>query len=142
MLSALDQDAPVFGDGHFAIESRGGLTGFYLYSHIKFTIGSAAEDAVGGGYVCIIAADCGAEVAMVGNEIVGGIEADPAEMGHESLNPCVGGVGCRAVVVLAAAIEIAGDITGWNPDMAQQGDHGVSKVLADALSADDGFVDG
>jgi hypothetical protein len=45
-------------------------------------------------------------------------------------------------VVFAAAVEIAGDIAGRNPHVAQQGDHGVGKVLADALAADDGFVDG
>ena len=45
-------------------------------------------------------------------------------------------------MVFAAAVEIAGDVAGGDADMAEEGDHGVGEVLADAFAADDGFVDG
>jgi len=45
-------------------------------------------------------------------------------------------------VVFAAAVEIAGDVTRGNADVAQEGDHGVREILADAFTADDGFVNG
>ena len=96
---------------------------------------------MGGGNVGVVAAHGGADVAMVGDEVVGGVEADPTEMRQQDVDPGVGCVGGGAVVVFAAAIEIAGDVARGNADEAQQGDHGVGKVLADALAADDGLVD-
>ena len=117
------------------------VTGFYVHGDVEFAGRFAPEDAVGGGYVGIVAADGGADMAMVGNEVVGGIKADPAEMGKEDVNPCVSRVWGRAVVVFAAAIEIAGNVACRNPDVAEQRDHGVGKVLANALSADNGVID-
>ena len=44
---------------------------------------------------------------MVSDKIVGWVETDPAEMGHEHIDPGMGGVRGGAVVIFAAAIEIA-----------------------------------
>ena len=78
LLGALDQYAPVFGDGHLAVEGGGGFAGFNLNGDIEFTLGVAAEDAMRRRDVCVVAADGGADVAVVGDEVVGGVEADPA----------------------------------------------------------------
>ncbi len=75
--------------GQLAVEGRRLITGFNLHSHVKLAGGFAAEDAVGGRNVGIIAAYRGADVAMMRDEVVGGIEADPAEMRQERLNPGV-----------------------------------------------------
>src|SRR5665213_2985114 len=109
-----------------------------MHDHTELAVRYAADDALRWWHVCVGAADGGAEVAVVGDEVVGGIEAEPPEMRHERLNPGVGGVRCGAVVVFAAAIEVTGDIAGGNSDVAKQGDHGVGEVLADAFAADDG----
>ena len=52
----------------------------------------AAEDAVGGRHVGVVAADGGADVAIARDQPVGGIEANPAQLGQQRLHP---GVGCR-----------------------------------------------
>src|SRR3569833_595326 len=45
-------------------------------------------------------------------------------------------------MVLAAAIEITGDVPGRDPHEAKQGDHGVGEILAYSATVGDGFVDG
>ena len=142
LLSALDKDRPVLGDGHLAIERRGRIAGFNVNGNIKLARRLAAKDAVGWGDVGVVATYGGADMTMVGDEIVGRIEANPAEMRQQDVDPCVRGVGGRAVVVFAAAIEVAGDVASRDAHQAEQGDHGVGEVLADAAGTDDGFVDG
>jgi len=117
------------------------FAGLDMDGDIEFAVGLAAEDPVGRGHVGIVAADGGADVAMMGDEVVGGVEAHPAQVGQEHIDPGVSGVRGGAVVILAAAVEVAGDVAGGDADMAQEGDHGVGKVLANALAADDGLID-
>ena len=104
LLRALDQNRPVFRNGQLAIERRRLLAGLDVHGNVELAGGFAAEDAMGGGNVGVIAANGGADVAMVGNQIVGGIEAHPAEMRQQHIHPGVGGVGSGAVVIFAAAI--------------------------------------
>ena len=54
----------------------------------------------------------------------------------------MGRIGGRTVVVFTTAIKITGHVAGGNPDMPQQRNHGVSKVLANPFAAHDGIVDG
>ncbi len=102
----------------------------------------AAKDAVGGWNVRVVAAHRSANVAAMRGEVVGRIEADPAQVRHQRFDPCMGRVGRGAVVVLAAAIEIAGNIACRNAHVAQQSDHGMRKILANASAAHNRFVDG
>ena len=113
-----------------------------MHGHVELAVGVAAEDAVRGRNVGVVAADGGADVPVVGDQVVGGVEAHPAQMRQQHIDPGVGGIRRRAVVVLAAAIEIAGNVAGGNAHMAQQGNHGVGKILADTFAADDGFING
>ena len=62
--------------------------------YIEFAVCLAAEDAVGGWNIGVIPADSGTNVAMMGDEVVGRIEADPSEMGHQDVDP---GMGCIGV---------------------------------------------
>ena len=117
------------------------VAGLDLHGHIQFAFGLAAKDAVRGRNVGVVAADRGADVPVMRDQIVGGIDANPSQMRQERFDPGVRRVGGRAVVVLAAAIQIARDVARGNADMAQQRDHGVGEVLADAFAAHDGFVD-
>ena len=107
LLRALNEHAPIFRDGQLAVEGGRLIAGFNLYSHVKLTGGFAAEDAVGRRNVSIIAPDRGADVAVMRDEVVGGIEADPAEMGQERLNPGVCCVRRGAVVIPGATVKIA-----------------------------------
>ena len=142
LLGLFDEDAPVIGDGQFAIEGGGLFASLHVDSDIELALSVAAEDAVGWWYVGVVSTDGGADVTAVGDEVVGGIEAYPTEVREQDIDPGVGGIGGGAVVVFAAAVEVSGNITRRDADMAEQGDHGVGEVLADALAADDGFVDG
>ena len=44
-------------------------------------------------------------------------------------------------MVVATAVEVAGDIAGWNPHMAEQGDQGVREILANALATENRLID-
>lgn len=77
-LGFFDEDGPVFGDGKFAVEGGGSFAGLDADGYGEFGFSAAAIDAVGGGNVGVVAADGGADMAVSGDEIVGGIEADPA----------------------------------------------------------------
>ena len=92
LLRALNQHAPILGDGQLAIEGRWLVAGVNLDGDKEFTVSFATEDAVGRGDIGIVAAHCSADVTMMCDEIVGGIEADPAQMGNERFNPCMGRV--------------------------------------------------
>ena len=142
LLGSLDQYAPVFGNGKLAVESRWLGTGFDVDGHIKLALCLTAEDAVSGRHIRVIAADGGADVAMMSDEVVGGVEAHPAELRQQHIHPGMSCIGSGAVVVFAAAVEVAGYIARGNAHVAKEGDHGVSKILADAFAADDGLIDG
>ena len=108
------EDGPVFGDGHFAIEEGSAFAGFDADGDAELALGAAAVDAVGGRDVGVIAADGGADVAIAGDEVVGGIETDPAEFGEEGLDPGMGGGAFGAILVGVAVIEIAADVAAGN----------------------------
>src|SRR4029077_5392457 len=99
------------------------------------------EDSVGRWNVSVIASDGGTNMSMVRYEVIGGIKANPAQMRKQHIDPGVGGVGGGSVVVFAAAVKVSRDVTSGDAHQAQQGDHGVRKVLTDALATDDGLVD-
>ena len=81
---------PVFGDGQLAVQSGRLLAGLHVDGDVEFALGFAAEDAVGGRNIGIVAADGGADVAVMGDEVVGGIKTDPAEMRQQdSTHACV-----------------------------------------------------
>ncbi len=109
-LGFFDEDRPVFGDREFAIEERCAFAGFDADGYGEFALGAAAEDAVGGRDVGVVSTDGGADVAVAGDEVVGWIEADPAEFGEEGLNPGVGGGAFGTVLVGVAVVEVAADV--------------------------------
>ena len=143
-LGFFDEGGPVFGDGEVLVEGGCALGGGDADGDGELGFGTAAEDAVGGGDVGVVASDGGTDVAVSGDEVVGGIEADPAEFGHEDLNPGVGGGGGGAVGLLLAAVgEITGDVAAGEVEPGpDEGGHDVGKVLTDALAVLEGDVDG
>ncbi len=95
--------------------------------------------------VGVVAADGGADVTFAGDEPVGGVEADPAELGDEDLDPGVGGGGAGAVGfgVGDAVGEVSGDVAAGDSELGpNEGDHDVGEVLADAFAGFEGVVDG
>jgi len=84
-----------------------------LHPHIDFhvAVGGAAVGAADGGDVFVVAADGDFDVAGVGKDVVGGIEADPADDGQEYLGPGVGCLGSDEVVA-RTVVEIAGSVAG------------------------------
>ena len=108
------ENGPVFGDGEFAVEERCAFAGFDADGYGELALGATAVDAVGGGDVRVVATDGGADVAIAGDEVVGGIEADPAEFGEEGLDPGVGCGAFGAILVGVAVIEIAADVAAGN----------------------------
>ena len=77
-LGLFYEDGPVFGDGHLAVHGGGAFAGFDADRYGELGFGAAAVDAVGGWDVGVVAADGGADVAIAGYQIVGGVEAYPA----------------------------------------------------------------
>ena len=109
----------------------------------EFAVGAAAEDAVGGRDVGVVAADGGADVAIAGDEVVGGIEADPAEFGRKaSTQAWVAELSERSWCVVAV-VEVAADVAAGDAELgADQRDHDVGEILADAGLGGEREVDG
>lgn len=78
LLRALNQHAPVLWDGQFAVEGGRVFAGLDMHSYIELAVSMATEDAVGGRHIGVVATDGGADMAVMGNEVVGGVEAYPA----------------------------------------------------------------
>ena len=142
LLSTLDENGPVFRDGHFTIESGSCVFGLNMNCYIEFARGLASEYSMSGGNVGVVASDSGTDMPVVGDEIIRGIEPDPAEVRDQYIKPSVTGIGGGAVMVFAAAVEVAGDVSCRDPDVAKQGDHGVSEILTDTAAVGDCFVNG
>ena len=73
LLGALDQYAPILGDGQLAVQRRGLFTGLDLDCDIEIAVGFAAEDPVRWRDISVIAANRGADMTVMGDEVVGGI---------------------------------------------------------------------
>jgi len=84
-----------------------------LHEHIDFhvAVGGAAVGTADGRDVFVVATDGDFDVAGVGEGVVGGIEADPADDRQEDLGP---GVGCLGTdeVVPGAVVEVTGGVAG------------------------------
>src|SRR5262245_3600652 len=66
-----------------------------------------------------------------GAEAVGGIEGDPAELGHEGFRP-----GMAALLLVAGfAVEVAADIARRNAQTTRGGNEDMREVLSDAAFA-------
>ena len=74
---------------------------------------------MGWGDVGVVATNGGADMSLVRNEVIGRIKANPAEVRHQDVDPGMAGVRSGAVVVFAAAIEVAGDVSRRDADEAQ-----------------------
>ena len=77
----------------------------------------------------IIEADRDAHMGVGRADAVGGVEGDPAEIGHESLGPGVAGLLLGHAV---GAMEMAADIARRNGEAARGGDEDMGQVLAHA----------
>ena len=79
-------------------------------AHLQLGLGPALHRPERRRHVGVVAADGGADVAIAGHEVVGRIEADPAEPRHQRLDPGVRRAVGRTIVVLVAVIQVAADV--------------------------------
>jgi len=84
------------------------------YRNGEFAFGDSLERAPRRRHIGIVAADRGADVALAGRHVVGGIEANPAERRQIDFHPGMSGVRLRAVLILRAVMQIARDVTRRN----------------------------
>ena len=118
LLCTLHQHAPVVGDGKLSVQCRRKLAGLYMDGNIKFAVGRASEDAVSWRDIGIVTPNSCANVTMMRDEVVSGVEAYPAKVRQQDVDPRVGCIGRRTVVVFAAAVKIAGYVPGRNPNVS------------------------
>ncbi len=116
-MGTFHQNAPIVGDGKLSVQCWRKLAGFDMDGNIKFAVGLASEDAVSWRDVGIIAPDRCADVAMMRDEVVGRVQAYPAKVRQQDVDPRVGCIRRRTVVVFAAAVKIAGNVSGRNPNV-------------------------
>ena len=107
LLRALYKHTPVFGDGQLLIERRGLIAGLDVHGYVKLAVCLSAEDAMCRWNIRIIPAYGGADMAMMSDKIVGGIEAYPAQMRQQHIDPRMRRIRRRAVFVFAASVKIA-----------------------------------
>jgi hypothetical protein len=103
----------------------------YADIHLQRVLATTDGDAFDWGDIAEVATPGDGEVPGAGNEVVGGVKIDPAEIGNKDSDPGVGGLGALEVGV---ATEIATDITGGEAVSAESADHDVGKVLTDAFA--------
>src|SRR3954452_21713491 len=89
---------------------------------------AAITHAAHGGGAQVIEPDRDAYVGGGRGNAVGGIEGDPAEIGHEGFRPGVTGILLDHAIV---AVEIAADIARRDAEAARDRDENVAQVLAD-----------
>lgn len=75
------------------------------------------------------------------DKIIGRIETDPAKFRHEDVYPGMRCIWSRAIVILTTAVKIPGDVSSGDPYQAEQGEHGVCKILAHAATIKNRFID-
>ena len=85
------QHRPVFRNRQVLVERRRGFGRRNAHRDFQFAGGFAAKDASGGRHIGVIAADRGANVAVAGEQAIGGIEADPAKVRQQRFDPGVSG---------------------------------------------------
>src|SRR6202021_3269589 len=120
LLSTLDQHAPVVGDGRFSVQCRRLLIGLDMNRDVELALRAAAEDAVRGGDVGVVATDGRADVAVVGDQVIGGVEADPAQIREQNIHPGVRGIGGGAVMIVATSLGIPVEVARREATMARQ----------------------
>src|SRR5579859_6313385 len=81
-------------------------------------------------------------MAFVGGGVIGGIKADPAEMGQVCLNPGMGGFAGSSLMAAARLVEIATDVAAWYFEQARQGYHDMRIILADTFAHAQRFING
>ncbi len=68
------------------------FTGLNMHGNVKLAIGLAAENPMSGRHIGVVAANGRADVPVVRDQVVGGVEAHPAQMRQQDIHPGVRGV--------------------------------------------------
>ena len=102
---------PVFRHVHFLFERRQRIGWRHANTHVSSLSICALEDTTRRGYVGVVAANGGPDVAVSGKLIVRGIEADPAKPWKQSLYPRVRRAFARTVLIALPVEQIAAYIT-------------------------------
>lgn len=105
----------------------------------------ADGDAAEGADVGEVATPGDGDVAVAGEDVVGGVGVDPAELfAAEDGDPRVGGIGADEAFLAwrGSGFEVTADVAGGEAEGAQAGDHDLGEVLADAAALFEDFGDG
>ena len=81
-------------------------------------------------HVGVVAADRSADVALRRHDVIGRVEPDPAEAGQIGLDPGMARILARAILALAAVMQIARHIARRHAPASRHRDHDVGEVLA------------
>ena len=99
LLIAFEKQRPFFVGRKLLVGREKGLRRGDAHPHLQFGLGPPLHRPEGGRDVRVVAADGGPDVAAPGHEVVGRIEADPAELRAQRFNPRVRGAFGRSIVV-------------------------------------------
>ena len=79
-LRFFNENRPVFRNWQFAIERWRFDAGCDAYRYRKFALGATAKHPLRRGNVGVVAADRGTDVSLPGKQVIGGVEAYPAQL--------------------------------------------------------------
>lgn len=106
-------------------------------------LAAAEHDAAEGADFVVVAAPGEGDVVVAWDDVVGGVEVDPAVAVSVYGKPCVCGLGAREGVSFGAEwADVAADVAGGNAEGAQACDLELSEILADAAFVGVYGVDG
>jgi len=81
----------------------------------------------------VIAANGGANMFVICEPVYRRIKAEPADSRKKRFHPGMGGAIGGRMRILAAMIEVSADVATGNSGIPDEGNHNVSKILADTL---------
>src|SRR5215467_6512790 len=130
----------LFGDRLRQLVVQWRIGGRYLDGHAELARGVSLKHSSRGRHVRIVAANRHPDVALAGQRVIGWVKADPAESRQQHLNPGMGRVLARTLIVIAMK-KVSGDVAAWNAQWPHKRDHDVGEVLAYTLSLCKGLID-
>ena len=107
----------------------------------RFALCFPFVDAARGRHIGVVAADRDVNVAFAAEKVVRGIKRNPSGFAEKRFNPSVRRAGRRTVLVFCLAIKIAANGAARDFQLADQRDHDVGEILADAATGAERVVD-
>src|SRR5271169_20903 len=109
------------------------------YGHFELRRSLSLKDSARGWHIRVVASDGGTDMTPGGEQVVGRVEADPAQAGKPGLHPGMRRPVTGTVPILASVVQVSAHVASRDPHAAEKADEDVGEVLTDTLTAGEGL---